>query len=218
MVLASLRPRSLGTVSALRHRLSLVTRSRAQLTQRRSPDRPAPRDRIGRQAQQERRSPDCRFGRVGPAPCDAGPPSAPDVPVSQHPAQASRCRSGGVRPYDPLVVRERVVRGSVHRDVCRGVKLVRWLGRHRQLLLLGSPDRVSTLSRPGTRPGIRPVIHDHQLEELVCSPRFPVAFRPPAFASRSSCSRRGIGPSSRSAYRTRQQRAGPRRGYRVPHA
>jgi hypothetical protein len=32
--------------------------------------------------------------------------------------------------------------------------------------------------------------------------RFPVAFPPPAFASRSSCSRRGIGPSSRSAYRT----------------
>ena len=29
--------------------------------------------------------------------------------------------------------------------------------------------------------------------------RFPVAFRPPAFASWSSCSRRGIRPSSRSA-------------------
>jgi hypothetical protein len=33
--------------------------------------------------------------------------------------------------------------------------------------------------------------------------RFPVAFRPPAFASRSSCSRRGVGPSLRSAYRPR---------------
>jgi hypothetical protein len=31
--------------------------------------------------------------------------------------------------------------------------------------------------------------------------RFPVAFPLPAFASRSSCSRRGVGPSSRSAYR-----------------
>jgi hypothetical protein len=31
--------------------------------------------------------------------------------------------------------------------------------------------------------------------------RFPVAFRLPAFASRSSASRRGIGLSSRSAYR-----------------
>jgi hypothetical protein len=46
--------------------------------------------------------------------------------------------------------------------------------------------------------------------------RFPVAFRPPAFASRSSDSRQGVGPSSRSAYRFRE--AGPRRGYRVPHA
>ena len=33
--------------------------------------------------------------------------------------------------------------------------------------------------------------------------RFPVAFRPPAFASRSSDSRRGIGLSLRSAYRAR---------------
>ena len=31
--------------------------------------------------------------------------------------------------------------------------------------------------------------------------RFPAAFRPPAFASRSPCSRPGAGPSSRSAYR-----------------
>ena len=33
--------------------------------------------------------------------------------------------------------------------------------------------------------------------------RFPVAFRLPAFASRSSDSRRGIGPSLRSAYRAK---------------
>ena len=32
-------------------------------------------------------------------------------------------------------------------------------------------------------------------------PRFPVAFRPPAFASWSSIARRGTGPPSRSAYR-----------------
>jgi hypothetical protein len=32
---------------------------------------------------------------------------------------------------------------------------------------------------------------------------FPVAFRLPAFASRSSDARRGIGPSSRSAYRAK---------------
>ena len=32
--------------------------------------------------------------------------------------------------------------------------------------------------------------------------RFPVTFRPPAFASWSSCARRGAGPSLRSAYRS----------------
>jgi hypothetical protein len=32
--------------------------------------------------------------------------------------------------------------------------------------------------------------------------RFPAAFRPPAFASWSSCARRGAGPSLRSAYRS----------------
>jgi hypothetical protein len=36
---------------------------------------------------------------------------------------------------------------------------------------------------------------------LVLLPWFPVAFRPPAFASRSSHTRRGLPPSSRSAYR-----------------
>jgi hypothetical protein len=46
--------------------------------------------------------------------------------------------------------------------------------------------------------------------------RFPAAFPPPAFASWSSCSRRGTGPSSRSADRT--QGSGPRRGFHVPHA
>jgi hypothetical protein len=46
--------------------------------------------------------------------------------------------------------------------------------------------------------------------------RFPAVFRPPAFASWPSCSRRGVGPPSRSAYRPK--RAGPRRGYRVSHA
>jgi hypothetical protein len=47
--------------------------------------------------------------------------------------------------------------------------------------------------------------------------RFPAAFRPPAFASRPSDTRRGVGPSSRSAYRTAAP-PGPRRGYHVPHA
>ncbi len=40
------------------------------------------------------------------------------------------------------------------------------LGVCRRLCLRGSPDHVSALSRPGTRPGIRPVIHGDQLEGL----------------------------------------------------
>src|SRR5450755_2175135 len=82
-------------------------------------------------------------------------------------------------------------------------------------LITGSPDRVSALSSRVTTTRIRPVIRGHQLEGLANRSRFPAAFRPPAFASRSSDSRRGVGPSSRSAYRPT---AGPRRGYRVPHA
>jgi hypothetical protein len=70
-------------------------------------------------------------------------------------------------------------------------------------LLTGSPDRVSAPLRPGTRPGIRPVMRDDRLEETAIASRLPVAFPLPAFASRSSCSRRGIGPPLRSAYRTR---------------
>jgi hypothetical protein len=53
-------------------------------------------------------------------------------------------------------------------------------------------------------------------EEPAITRRFPVAFRPPAFASWSSDARQGVGPSLRSAYRTRG--SGPRRGYHVPHA
>jgi hypothetical protein len=45
--------------------------------------------------------------------------------------------------------------------------------------------------------------------------RFPAAFPLPAFASWSSFARRGVGRPSRSAYRPK---AGPRRGFRVPHA
>jgi len=75
------------------------------------------------------------------------------------------------------------------------------LGVCRRLRLRGSPDHVSALSRPGTSPGIRPVVHGDQLEGLAQLPWFPAAFPPPAFASWPSCSRQGIGPSSRSAYR-----------------
>ena len=48
--------------------------------------------------------------------------------------------------------------------------------------------------------------------------RFPAAFPLPALASWSSCSRRGIGRSLRSAYQCARRRTGPRRGFRVSHA
>ena len=48
----------------------------------------------------------------------------------------------------------------------------------------------------------RPVIRHDRLKETAILSRFPVAFPLPAFASRSSDSRRGVGPSLRSAYRT----------------
>jgi hypothetical protein len=76
--------------------------------------------------------------------------------------------------------------------------------------LTGSPDRVSALSGRTTRVRIRPVIRHDRLEETAILSRFPVAFPLPAFASRPSDSRRGTGPSSRSAYRTSPP--GPRRG------
>jgi len=42
--------------------------------------------------------------------------------------------------------------------------------------LSGSPDRVSTLSRPGTKPGVRPVMHDHRLEDRHHRRGFPLSF------------------------------------------
>jgi hypothetical protein len=119
-----------------------------------------------------------------------------------HPAQASRGDLTAITSYDPLRVDGRVVRRSTHhgrwsrRLVCPLV-----LGVYRRLRLRGSPDHVSALSRPGTSPGIRPVVHGDQLEGLAQLPWFPAAFPPPAFASWSSFARQRVGPSSRSAYR-----------------
>ena len=43
-------------------------------------------------------------------------------------------------------------------------------------LFTDSPDRVSPLSRPGTRPGIRPVSHDHPLKDESARRGFPLPF------------------------------------------
>ena len=53
-------------------------------------------------------------------------------------------------------------------------------------------------------------MRDCQLKGPAITSRFPVAFPLPTFASRPSDSRRGVGPSSRSAYRALPP--GPRRG------
>ena len=78
------------------------------------------------------------------------------------------------------------------------------------LFLTGSPDRVSPLSRPGTGPGIRPVMRNGRLE----GPRHhvPVSCRLSAAGVRFSVIRfpPGSRPSSRSAYRALPP--GPRRG------
>jgi hypothetical protein len=119
-----------------------------------------------------------------------------------HPAQASRGDLTAITSYDPLRVVGRVVRRSTrHGRWSRRLVCPLVVGVCRRLRLRGSPDHVSALSRPGTSPGIRPVVHGDQLEGLAQLPWFPAAFPPPAFASWSSCSRQGIGRSSRSAYR-----------------
>jgi hypothetical protein len=78
--------------------------------------------------------------------------------------------------------------------------------------------RVSPLSRPGIRPGIRPVIQ----EPLVRGPRRAVSVSCCLSAAGIRFSghpvpARGVGPSSRSAYRHRH-RSRTRRGFHVPHS
>ena len=68
----------------------------------------------------------------------------------------------------------------------------------------GPPDHVSTLSGPGICP--YPAGYPGRPAKARPSrPGFPLPFRPPAFASWSSCARWGAGPSSRSAYRSCDQ-------------
>ena len=65
----------------------------------------------------------------------------------------------------------------------------------------GSPDHVSTLSGPGICP--YPAGYPGgPAKARLSRPGFPLPFRPPAFASWSSCARQGTGPSSRSACRS----------------
>ena len=131
------------------------------------------------------------------------PPSEPDVHLSMHPAQAIPGGSGGLRDLTigPLLCGW-VVRGSTHhghwpwRLVCplvRGLVLIIFSGAH-----LATSARFRARA-PGSVSGrLSTTISRRAL--ISCS-WFPAAFRPPALAFWSSCSRRGIGLSLRSAYR-----------------
>ena len=117
-------------------------------------------------------------------------------------------RSGGARPYDPLSIEwasagpfTATVVAASNLSVGSGIGVIFSCWVH---LTVSAPFR--------TRPqGLYPAGYPRRpTGGLALLSWFPVAFRPPAFASRSSCSRRGIGPSSRSAYRPT---AGPRQGF-----
>lgn len=77
--------------------------------------------------------------------------------------------------------------------------------------------RVSPLPRPGTNPGIRPVIREPPVEGPGVRSRFPAAFRPPAFASRVI-----LFPPGSWAFLTVGlppcHSDGPCRGFHVPHS
>jgi len=75
--------------------------------------------------------------------------------------------------------------------------------------------RVSALSGPGTRPGIRPVIRHRWRRSQPLWSRFPAAFRPPALACRVI-----LFPPGNWAFLTvglPGHKPGPGRGFHVPH-
>jgi len=139
--------------------------------------------------------------RPGPI-AGPGPSSEPDLHLSMHPAQASDEGLLAIVPNDLMPEGSRSSAGPLTSAGWPGVQFVRWLRAVRHRRVRRSPDHVSALSRPGTRPGIRPVIQDDRLEGAILMSWFPAAFPLPALASWSSCSRRGVGLSSRSAYRS----------------
>jgi hypothetical protein len=84
-------------------------------------------------------------------------------------------------------------------------------------LSTGSPDRVSALSRPGTRPGIRPVVRDGRLEEAATRRGFPLPFDCRRSLLGHPMPAEELGPPC-GRLTGQDLLPGPRRGYRVPHA
>jgi len=96
----------------------------------------------------------------------------------------------------------------------RGVQSVLGFWDHIVFLFTGSPDRVSALSRPATRAGIRPVIHRDQLEDW--HPAM-VSRRLSATGIRFSAILRPPRNPALLAVGLPDHWSGPRRDYRVPH-
>jgi hypothetical protein len=86
------------------------------------------------------------------------------------------------------------------------------------VVFTGSPDSCQPSFESGIRPVSGQLSKTRRWSSDASSSRFPVAFRPPAFASGSSFARWGVGPSLRSADQTpRYRMPGPHRGCHVPH-
>ena len=83
---------------------------------------------------------------------------------------------------------------------------------HRLTRPASAPFRVRASAR------IRPVMREPLAEEPASSvPGFPLPFGHRHSLLGSSCARRGVQPSSRSAHQTQHSSPGPRRGCHVPH-
>jgi hypothetical protein len=145
--------------------------------------------------------PPASYSRVAPAHCCAGAPSEPDVRLSPHPAQACpsgliargptiRSGSGSGSSAGPLITTE-VVASSL--SIGWGVVVIVGFGAHLTTSALFQAVPHGPVSGRLSTPISR--------RTLIDSAWFPAAFRPPAFASWSSCSRPGVELSLRSAYR-----------------
>ena len=152
--------------------------------------------------------------RLSPQAAQASPGAVRDLQVPERAQVPSPRRREDPLPQPSYVVLRRapvngvpqqdIVRRSVHREVSNLPSDSDGIDQHP---LHSSPAHVSAPF--GARApwlGIRPVTQQRPPGGAATSLRFPVGFRPPAFASWASCSRQRFPLSSRSAYRTARRR------------
>ena len=128
----------------------------------------------------------CRFLTLARSPsCDRleDPAAAAAVPRSSCARQSTWSQASPSKPSSGPQVR------SPKCPTCPSVPAFRVRFASKAHLPTSAP-----LSGPGTRPGIRPVIRDPSGRSPVMRPRFPAAFRPPAFASWAPCPARDSAP------------------------